>query len=44
MPTSFLIDRDGLVQRVHHGFDAEIAAEVLRDIESLLGGGPGDTR
>lgn len=44
MPTSFLIGRDGRVQRVHHGFDDQVAAEILRDVESLLAGSPGDAR
>jgi len=36
MPTSFLVDREGYVRRVHHGFDEAVAARVLADLEALL--------
>ena len=36
MPTSFLIDRDGLVKFVHAGFHAGDEAEIERQVQSLV--------
>lgn len=36
MPTSYLIDKGGVVRFVHEGFDAEDAAKFPTEIESLL--------
>lgn len=41
MPTSFLLDRQGVVRAVHNGFHGEETEEQLRaEIESLLGKEP----
>ena len=37
MPSGYLVDRKGIVRFVHQGFTAETAAELPREIESLLG-------
>ena len=36
MPSGYLVDRRGVVRRVHRGFTAETAAELEREIEELL--------
>jgi thiol-disulfide isomerase/thioredoxin len=36
MPSGYLVDRLGVVRKVHRGFNAETAAALERDIESLL--------
>ena len=36
MPSGYLIDRKGAVRRVHRGFTAETAAELEREVDSLL--------
>ena len=36
MPSGYLIDRKGVVRKVHRGFTAETGAALERDIESLL--------
>jgi len=36
MPSGYLVDRKGVVRRVHRGFTAETAASLEREIESLL--------
>ncbi len=36
MPSGYLVDRRGVVRRVHHGFTSETAALVEREIEELL--------
>jgi thiol-disulfide isomerase/thioredoxin len=37
MPSGYLVDRAGVVRRVHRGFNAETAAALEREIEGLLG-------
>lgn len=37
MPTSFLIDKQGVIQLVHKGFRAKDAAEIQAKISALLG-------
>jgi thiol-disulfide isomerase/thioredoxin len=36
MPSGYLIDRRGIVRRVHRGFTSETAAALEREIEQLL--------
>jgi peroxiredoxin len=36
MPSGYLVDRRGVVRRVHRGFTAETAAQLEREIEELL--------
>lgn len=36
MPSGYLIDRKGVVRRVHRGFTSETAAALEREIEQLL--------
>ena len=36
MPSGYLIDRRGVVRRVHRGFTSETAAALEREIEQLL--------
>ena len=36
MPSGYLVDRKGVVRRVHRGFTNETAAELRREIEALL--------
>jgi peroxiredoxin len=36
MPSGYLVDRRGVVRRVHRGFTAETAAALEREIEELL--------
>jgi cytochrome c biogenesis protein CcmG/thiol:disulfide interchange protein DsbE len=36
MPSGYLIDRRGIVRRVHRGFTGETAAALEREIEQLL--------
>lgn len=37
MPSGYLVDRAGVVRRIHRGFTAETAAALEREIEGLLG-------
>jgi cytochrome c biogenesis protein CcmG, thiol:disulfide interchange protein DsbE len=37
MPSGYLVDRRGIVRRVHRGFTDETAAELDTEIQSLLG-------
>lgn len=39
MPTSFLIDRQGVIRRVHRGFKKSDEDELRREIVELLGSG-----
>jgi cytochrome c biogenesis protein CcmG, thiol:disulfide interchange protein DsbE len=39
MPTSFLIDRKGLIRHVHEGFAEEFLAQYQQEIEALLAEG-----
>ncbi|HUL96862.1 MAG TPA: TlpA disulfide reductase family protein [Usitatibacter sp.] len=36
MPSGYLLDRKGVVRRVHRGFTAETAGELRREVEALL--------
>jgi thiol-disulfide isomerase/thioredoxin len=36
MPSGYLVDRKGVVRKVHRGFTSETAAELEREIEELL--------
>ncbi len=36
LPTSFLVDRKGIVRFVHEGYDEAIAGEMRRQVEALL--------
>lgn len=36
MPSGYLIDRKGVVRQVHRGFTEDTAAELTRQIESLI--------
>jgi alkyl hydroperoxide reductase subunit AhpC len=36
MPTSFIIDRQGIIRHVHNGFHKKDAATVLAQIQALL--------
>lgn len=36
MPSGYLIDRRGIVRRVHRGFTSETAAALEREVEQLL--------
>jgi peroxiredoxin len=36
MPSGYLIDRRGIIRRVHRGFTAETAAALEREVEELL--------
>lgn len=36
MPSGYLVDRRGVVRKVHRGFTAETAAELAKEIETLL--------
>jgi thiol-disulfide isomerase/thioredoxin len=36
MPSGYLVDRKGIVRKVHRGFTAETAEVLTRDIETLL--------
>lgn len=36
MPSGYLVDRRGVVRRVHRGFTEETAAELGREVEDLL--------
>jgi cytochrome c biogenesis protein CcmG, thiol:disulfide interchange protein DsbE len=37
MPSGYLIDRRGVIRRVHRGFTTETAAALEQEIETLLG-------
>jgi peroxiredoxin len=37
MPTSYLIDREGVVRHVHRGFRAGDAEAIEREVRELLG-------
>jgi len=37
MPTSFLVDRNGLVRHVHYGFDATEKAAIEREVREMVG-------
>lgn len=37
MPSGYLVDRRGIVRRVHRGFTAQTATALEREIEELLG-------
>ncbi len=37
MPSSYLIDRRGMVRYVHEGFEAEDATTITREVATLLG-------
>jgi cytochrome c biogenesis protein CcmG, thiol:disulfide interchange protein DsbE len=37
MPSGYLVDRRGIVRRVHRGFTEDTAAELEKEIQSLLG-------
>jgi len=39
MPTSFLIDRDGVIRRVHRGFRKEDVPELRSAIQELIRSG-----
>jgi thiol-disulfide isomerase/thioredoxin len=39
MPTSFLIDRDGVIRRVHKGFRKEDVPQLRREIQELIRAG-----
>jgi hypothetical protein len=42
MPTSFLVDREGVIRSVHNGFHGEqTEQELAAEIEKLLGGAAG---
>ena len=36
MPSGYLVDRKGVVRRVHRGFTAETAAELEKELDALL--------
>lgn len=36
MPSGYLVDRRGVVRKVHRGFTAETAAQLAKEIEALL--------
>ena len=36
MPSGYLVDRRGIVRHVHRGFTAETAAQLEKEVESLL--------
>jgi thiol-disulfide isomerase/thioredoxin len=36
MPSGYLVDRRGVVRKVHRGFTTDTAAELAREIEALL--------
>jgi thiol-disulfide isomerase/thioredoxin len=36
MPSGYLVDRKGVVRKVHRGFTAETAAQLEKEIEALL--------
>jgi len=36
MPSGYLVDRKGVVRRVHRGFTADTAAELEKEVEALL--------
>ena len=36
MPSGYLVDRKGVVRKVHRGFTAETAAELEHEVEELL--------
>ncbi|MGE5097897.1 MAG: TlpA family protein disulfide reductase [Betaproteobacteria bacterium] len=36
MPSGYLVDRHGMVRRIHRGFTSETAASLEREIEELL--------
>ncbi len=36
MPSGYLVDRKGIVRKVHRGFTAETGAELRTEIEALL--------
>jgi thiol-disulfide isomerase/thioredoxin len=40
MPTSFLVDRAGVIRHVHEGFDPEVLARLPAELDALLGEGP----
>jgi len=40
MPTSFLIDRKGIIREVHEGFSDDVRAKYEREIEALLAEAP----
>ena len=44
MPSSFLIDRQGVIQFVHHGFRPIVAQEIRVEIERLLAESPNQTQ
>ena len=44
MPSSFLIDRQGVVQFVHRGFRPIVAHEIRVEIEDLLAASPNQTQ
>ena len=39
MPSGYLVDREGIVRKVHRGFTAETASALDGEIQSLLGEG-----
>ena len=36
MPSGYLIDRKGVVRRIHTGFTAETAASLEKEVDALL--------
>jgi len=36
MPSGYLVDRKGVIRKVHHGFTSETASTLEREIEELL--------
>jgi hypothetical protein len=39
MPSGYLVDRKGVVRKVHRGFTADTAAALEAEIQALLGEG-----
>jgi len=40
MPSGYLVDRKGVVRRVHQGFTAETATALDREVDELLKAAP----
>ena len=40
MPSGYLVDRKGIVRRVHQGFTPETAEALEREVDALLKAAP----
>jgi peroxiredoxin len=43
MPTSFIIDKEGLIRHVHFGYNKKDPKKWIAEVDALLGKTPGGT-